>query len=409
MRFLSASLLTITSSACSRSANIIASIIAARLLSSIDYGTFVYVVSTATTIATIASLGGGVICNKTASSSTVDRHDYVFTLFLIVLLLNVAVAFSLSLFFLITIMEPLSSVSQTATCGVLISLAILSSVSSSSEGMLYGLRKIPELFKISLLALVFALASTYLLTSLLGVIGALVGVSIHRLILATLTTSKALKHRKDAFGSLASVANVKDALRTLRSASPPLTSAALFAGPVVTLSIYLLERNEGLTAVANFGFIYQFFLLATFVPTALGHYILSKSAGVKDGSETVLKKALLATGAWGLLACGLLSLLPAISSAISSDINVSRTSALGFGIAAFLFSLSSTFNAYWPALKKEGTILSAQITWALCLIIVITAGVDTYGGEALALAFPLAYAAHLAVNLIAYFGVRQHA
>ncbi len=268
--------------------------------------------------------------------------------------------------------------------------------------------QVDAMLRRALVALVVILILLPIMIHFFGLPGALFTIAIYRFIALTLF-SKAVFSVRTYRPSLAAFRTHLVEVKSLaRSIGFPLALAGIFAAPTIALVTMWLDDSVGIKGVASFALHYQIFVIATFVPTALSHYFVSKLSSNTVEQRGTLRNAIIATAIYGFLAGFGFVVVSKLTEAISHDLILNASASALFGFAIFAYSLSSAFQSYWAAIAVSKLTFYAQATWAACMLIVAWLYIPQHGVIGIASGFAVGSIGQLCVNAFAYRYISQN-
>lgn len=385
---------------------LVINMIAVRTLVAEEYGSLSYLLSIVASIATFSGLGSGVTTNaylaKHREKSQLAAQKLVFSSIAFVTLL--AVVFS---FILIPIFHIDSTPTTTSPSMLLVTLFLmvwLLNLSGIMEGALNGLGEYKRLASNALITFVVASLLAFALIKTMGLAGAVLALLAQRLLGVTLN-AWTLRHKgylNLSFGL--STLKESEILGVFRNVSLPATLGALMVGPALAISMkFVIEQPYGLSNVAYFSWVFQIYVVAVFVPSALGGYFISKFARSGPGANSIKRIFLFNLLFSSTVATAFFLFKPVILGyAGASYIKDSSHIFDLMMLAVVLYSLNATFASYWPATGKGWWGLSMNALWATTLISITWALAPLHGASALAIGYLTAYAAQFGAQMILY-------
>lgn len=374
----------------------------ARYLSADHFGVFALMMSSVSSVATLSGVGVGVINNSTASRYYDDDPDFVSAVFTGTLLvcLILSLVFALAFLPLIDLLD--SGLSVPAALCILFVVSALMTVASASEGLAYGIRRTGTMLIISLIVLAIAPAASILLMISWGLNGAIGALILFRslqsgMLFIVLTISTRIR--------ITPIRAWQDRVRLTHlflATSLPLAGAAVFAAPVTTFAMFLLQQHAGVEQVGAFALAYQIFLMLVFPPGAMGQFLISQLAEKGANPQAILGRAIVYFIGYGLLGWGMMagsSLVIPLITLTHVDLTLMAT----FGAAVLLYTISISFNCYWISTGNARMVLVGQVGWAVPIVLITFFGATNYGALALAVGFVVGTALQLSIHGIRFF------
>lgn len=390
----------------SRGVMLVINMIAVRTLIAEEYGSFSYLLSIVASIATFSGLGSGVTTNtylaKHREKAPLAAQKLVFSNIVFVTLL--AVVFSLILMLFFSIDMALTTTSPLMLLVVVFLMAWMLNLSGIMEGALNGLGAYKCLANNSIITFCAASLLALALIKTMGLAGAFLALLAQRFLSVSLN-AWTLRHKgylSLSFGM--SALKGSENLIIFRSLSLPATLGALMVGPALAASMkFVIEQPNGLSNIAYFSWVFQIYLVAVFVPSALGGYFISKFARSGPGANSIKKIFLFNLILSSTVAAALFFLKPAIlgyagASYITNSSHIFNLMML----SVVLYSFNATFASYWPATGKAWWGFAMNALWAITFISITWALASSHGANALAMGYLAAYAAQFGAQMALY-------
>lgn len=397
---------SLINSIASRGVMLVINMIAVRTLIAEEYGSFSYLLSIVASIATFSGLGSGVTTNaylaKHREKAPLIAQKLVFSNIVFVTLLAVVLSLILMPFFRIDA-APTNTSPPMLLVAVFLMVWMLN-LSGIIEGALNGLGAYKRLAKNAIITFCFASLLAFALIKILGLVGAVLALLAQRFLSVALNAS-ALRH-KGYLSLNFGISTLKESeiLTAFQSLSLPATLGALMVGPALAVSMKIvIEQPNGLSNIAYFSWVFQIYVVAVFVPSALGGYFISKFARSGPGTNSIKKIFL-----FNLI----------FSSTVAAAFFFLKHSILGYAGASYitnsshifnlmmlsvvLYSLNATFASYWPATDKGWWGFAMNALWAITLISITWALAPSHGANALAMGYLAAYATQFGAQMALY-------
>lgn len=400
------SVLALTYAIASRAALLGVTVLSARYLEPEAYGHFALFAITVSGIAALSTVGVGVTCNSISArhyntSSRLVSATLTFSL-LAVTPLTIVFSFAFSAISPLPIFE---SGQVWRTFALYFPVGIMMAYYSAFEGVLYGLQRYREMALIALVVLLCVLSFSSLAISFFGLLGAIAGVVLYRLlgvggfalrVIGRAGLRPSLTHMKE---------NQVHVKAGFVGVSLPVALAGAISGPITALAIGTVAKTEGAASIGAFSLMYQLFLMAVFPAASLSHFMLSRLSAAASDKKYDIQHFLLMALAYGLVAAaGLLISVYALSW-LTPNVPISRLLAVTFSMSALLYSVSTVFLAYWPATGNALIVFVAQLAWAVAIVSFVYILSSKIGADAIALGFLAGSALQFAVHFA--FWVRR--
>lgn len=390
----------------SRGVMLVINMIAVRTLIAEEYGSFSYLLSIVASIATFTGLGSGVTTNaylaKHREKAPLAAQKLVFSSIVFVTLL--AIVFSSVLLPLFAIDTSQVVISQSVLFTAVFLMVWLLNLSGIMEGSLYGLGEYKRLATNAILTFCITSLLAYALIGAMGMIGAVIALLAHRFVSVGLNAWGLQRkgYLNLSFGL--STLTEPEILKAFHNISLPAMLGALMVGPALAISMkFVIELPNGLSNIAYFSWVFQVYVVAVFVPNALGGYFISMFARNGPGTNSIKKIFLFNLAFASAVATAFFLFKPVIlgyagASYITNSSHIFNLMML----SVVLYSLNATFASYWPATGKGWWGLSMNSLWATTLISITWALAPSHGASALAIGYLTAYAAQLGAQMILY-------
>lgn len=383
----------------SRAGLFLVNLLAARSLQTHDYGVLGFFLNIVASLATIAAFGFGVTCNSYVAKFEKTNANYargvVASCFLFSSLLVVVVSVLCYPFFNTEAVTSALGGSDLVAWLVVLSLIWLICIASMGEGTLYGAGAYSAILKNSAVVFFISVPASYFLIKHLGLIGGMVSILAYRLIFAigvinSIRELGYLRFRK----MQAQIAPIQaDIWKIFSNFSLPIAMSGLMAGPVIAFGMnMIIGQVDGQRQIGLFSWVYQIYLVAVFVPSALSHFFLSRFSKNKEGR---LRSFVLSYAfnlifsiaiAVGMFFCRepVLSIAGAAYSSSATAIYDTMT------LCVIFYGASAAFIGFWPAIGQGWMIFGMQFAWAAIIMSTVLLSLNE-GGLGLARAFLFAY------------------
>lgn len=379
----------------SRAVLLIINFFAVRLLIPAEYGTFSYFIGIIASLATLSSFGAGIATNTTVARHLTSDPVFVKKVIYSSIILSSALALLLSAALIPLLKIPNEQTTNPTfhTYAILATIIWLISFNGITEGSLNGASEYKKLSINGIVTLSISAPISLIITWHYGLTGALVSIILYRLLIATLNT-----YAMRGIGILQlrmplSVTIEKPVRDVFTSLSLPSVLGALMVAPVVALAMRMVATQEnGLEELAYFSWVYQIYLVAVFVPGALGGYFLSRFSR-QHGTPSEFLQILKYNVIFSSIVVALLFLLKPLLLEMAGAAYTREANSI-FNIlipTVILYSANTTFSSYWPSQGKAWFGFMINTIWASIILIATWLYVESLGAEALAFAFMISY------------------
>lgn len=390
------------SSVGSRASMLCLSVLGVRLLSIDDYGRFAYYLSIVASLGTVAAVGTGVTLNMYfARHGTSNREAARKLMFTSVTLTSV-----LSLLITVVTFWLLRGAHGTegAELGLLLGALIwLIGLNGIAEGTLNGLSMYRRLAINSFTTLLFTALGAGAAMIAWGFWGGMLGMLGFRLSALVLNLRPLLDERLFTLRLPIHTLREREIISTFSGISLPAMLGGVMVGPVLAMAFRMAsEHPDGFRGIAYFSWIQQLYLIAVFVPGALGGFFITRLSQSSDHAmafKIMSRNALFAVAVtipFFLLKPWLLGF---------GGFGNSEPAQLAFDLmaaAVILFSLNAAFASYWPASGQGWMGFAANFLWAALFLATVSLGVGRLGAVSLALAYVVAYSGQLLAQTALY-------
>lgn len=387
---LTSGLISIGYSVVSRAGILATNLIAVRLLSSHEYGVLSIYLTIVTSIATISTFGLGVTCNQIASSKRETNPDLVKAVIAVSMLIATVLSAIISLFYILVLQEEVrTELGLAVAVTSIISISWIISITGVLEGGLYGTRNYNALLRNALISTSITVPLIALSTTLFALIGTVSAVVISKALMLVLH----LRSLKCGDWIVISMDIIKKQKTVISQAffhtSLPVALSGLLAGPTIALAITLLANNHGAASAGYVAWPYQIYLIATFIPGALGHFLTSRFSGDQHRNRNPLAKTIAFGVALGIVTFAVMLFFKNRLLNIAGQDFLENASEVFkyFAYCTVISGLNVAFFSYWTSTQQAWTHLGAQAIWSLTLIITITIQLSSHGPAAISMGF----------------------
>lgn len=360
--------LALAYSALSRSMLVILSAIAACFLGETDFGVFSFLILTAASVATLSAVGLGATCNTLTARNQAERPNLVAGILAFALLATFAFSVPISLlWWVFTPIDVISQLGAVATFAMIFAVSFLMAIANAAEGTCYGLSAYPALVRVGVSALVIAVGLALILTSAIGLPGALIALFVGRLTSVILLARVIFSNSALRPSFVALSRNRAEVLGLFAKIGVPVALAGALASPVIAAAINLVARNGGIVEVGHFNLVYQVFLISVYPVTSLSQYMLSRFSTPGGEKQRSLNRAITIAAAYGTAVALALVATPSVLQSLALIDTSAPMLGLWFGAAGLLYSIHLVFTGYWPSIGMSWMILAAQVLWAVAV------------------------------------------
>jgi len=392
----------------SRATLVIINLMAARFLPVEDYGILSYFLISVSSVAALSATGVGVTCNFVAARYyEKDPRIVSATLTLSLLLIILLAAIFSAVFSALTTSALASTISSIELYLLFFVLSLMMTTYGALEGILYGLSRFRIMFFGAVIIMTMAVGAALGSMLYFGLVGAGLAVVVHRIFALSIFAGIVRKKTAVQFSLNALVENAVYARRAFFKASLPIAVSAMLAGPVIAIAINSLERSTSMKDVAAFAIVYQFFLIAVFIPASLSHFLLSKFSKGDSNKAIFLNRSIYITFAYGICAGAVFLVLKWPLEILIPNIFIDFQTLVYFAISLLCYSVSTSFLGFWPSVGRANIILLAQIAWAVAVIGITFLMVNTIGGQAISLGLMLGSIGQLLVHFMVFLKYRM--
>lgn len=389
-------------SVCNRVSLLLITLISIQFLTVNDYGKFSYILSILTTFVVIAGAGAGVSVNLFLS----ENHSKEKEKCLEVLNFNYSVITIVSL--VTSILFIFFDFSDFGFDNIYLFLFVFSCIVFSNycvvtENIYVGLSEFKRLALNSLISLIISVIFSYIFISNYGLYGALLSFLFYRIINFIINLYNSIvKPNKIIIRS-------KTGFMLFRKVGLPSLLSSLLVAPVLVVALTITLKNTDYVSMAYFNWVYQVYLIAVFIPSALGGYFINKFAKNKLKIIYNFKKMVGLNFLFSIVLVSLLYMLKDVILGYAGSEYVENASYLYIVMMAsvIFYSINSIFSSYWPVVKLTWLGVIFNILWAVIIIVVLLLNVEDKGVNALGLAFLSSYIALFVFQFSIYFLTRH--
>lgn len=397
--------LALLNSISARSSLLILNILSVRLLSTQDYGRYIYYLGIASGLAAVSTLGAGTSANiyfARNSERTKEASDFLFS--------NALLTTALSIIITAAFVPFVSFDKQTAqapTAMLLAAFVLLMSLGALMEGALNGLRDYFTLAVNGAISLVASCLFALAMIVLVGYWGAMLSLLFYRLLSFALNSWRL--RRSGFLEARFTGAKIWDpaSILAFKKVGLPTMLGSLMVGPVVAASLTSVAASPGgMTEVAYFGWTQQIYAVAVFIPSALGGFFITKMTRSEGASEIV--KIILGNVAFAIIMAIIIFVCktPLLSIAGYQD---SLRAGLVYdlmNLTIVLYAANAAFASFWPTKGHAWAGFGLNAIWASVLLITTIHFAPTHGAAALAAGFLAAYGVQLIFQTLLFANLK---
>lgn len=395
----------------SRAGLLLTNLIAVRFLSVHDYGILALYLTIVTSIATLSTFGLGVTCNKIAAGNSTEDPDLVRAVVSGSALISIILALLVSSSYWPLVQEDyLQTLGAPLAFLSILVVAWIISVSSVFEGALFGTRNYRQLFNNAALSTAVTVPVMALSAKLLGIQGAIAATIASRAAMMLMHLVSLYRRGWIITKARLIQARAAEIKRALLETSLPLALSGILAGPTIAAALSIVVDRHGPAAASFFAWPYQIYLVATFIPGALGHFLTSRFSQASNQSslKSLQVATLFNTGLAVVAFIAMLSLQDQILAIAGPQFTIgSAETYYLFACCSILYALNVGFISYWTSIGKAWMQLIAQATWSTTLIATTIFTANQKGPAAIALGFLLGYAIQAIFQYLALLTSQQ--
>ncbi len=268
------------------------------------------------------------------------------------------------------------------------------SISFLLDGFFYGISEIKRLFVFGCFSLIFSIPLIYYLVVNYSLKGALIGLIFSKILLIIFQLNYFYKKILMNKNIIFRVKYLKEIILFYKKYNIPMVISGLIATPVITFCMYVLSSRKGMEEVAIFSWCYQIYLLAMFIPVALGSYYLSMFSKINlDDKKKNIDKVTRFNILISILASVVMLFFSEIILSLGGVGNYSNSLVVfySFIVTMFFYSLNLGYVSLWSSLGKNKFQLKMQFLWALSLIITVLVLVDSFGAISMPIGMSLGF------------------
>lgn len=395
----------------SRGGLLITNLIAVKLLTVNDYGILSLYLTIATSIATLSTFGLGVTANKVAASSNTSDPE------LVKAVISTSLAASATFGLIISLLywpfasdDYIRSIGPAAAFLSILFIASIISASSVLEGALFGTRNYKKLFQNAAISTTITIPIVAAAAQLAGLFGTVVAVIMSRTLLMQLHFHALKRLNWISIDITTTRTKYKEIRQALLNTSIPIALSGILAGPVIAAALIIVVDENGPASAGFFSWPYQIYLVATFIPGALGHFFTSRFAS--KSNRTCRSQLFQATAFNILIACvSCLMMLtlrdPALRLAGDTFLEHADETYTLFAYSVLLYGLNAAFLSYWTTTNQAWIHLLAQTVWSTTMIVTVAVQAASKGAAAIPLGYFYGYVAQTIVQY-AVFSKTSH-
>ncbi|GEM_PF-2354712 len=385
----------------SRLGLLVLTIVSVKLLTVKNYGEFSYFLNIINTFILFSSAGTGVSTNIAISEHFKNNNKHAMD----VVGFNLALVVILSILVWITFLGFYLFIDSNFSL-LLISIIGLIVIVSSNINVIYeniymGLGEFFELARNAVYIFIVAVISIVFLVWEYGVTGALFAYALYRVISLVINFLKSKVKLKDINFSLKS----KSAQESFKKIGLPSFMSSLMVGPVIGLAITITLLNTSYEQIAYFSWIFQIYMVAIFIPSALGGFFLHVLSQEKSKIKEKISKLTVINFILSSLVCIFLLIgKKYILSYAGKDFLIYANQLYIYMVFAVVFySINTVFSSVWPTINKAWIGVALNLIWAATLLLLVFFLSHLIGVTALGLSFLLSYIVLFVIQFLLYF------
>jgi len=378
----------------SRAAILLTNLIAVRLLNVDEYGVVALYITIVTSIATLSTFGLGVTCNKVASTSWKNDPGFTKAIISSSLIASSILALAISIsYWPFAKSQYTHAVEPWVAFLSIVSIAWVISATGVFEGALFGTQQYRKLFSNALIATAISLPITALSIYLFSITGAVCAIAGSRAVLMLMHLKSLNELKLISFDLNIIKKRVEEIKAALMKTSLPLAMSGALAGPTIAAVLTIVINEKGASAASYFAWPYQIYLVATFIPGAIGHFLISKFSRARQGRSKQLGVSIFLNVLLGTSTCTVMLVLKSSILAVAgSDYQVHAEQAFTlFAGSSILYGLNVAFISFWTAEGRAWLHFLAQIIWSVTLLVTAFTQAAVLGAAAIPLGFCYGY------------------
>lgn len=387
----------------SRAGLLLANLITVKLLSIHDYGILSLYLTIVTSIATLSTFGLGVTCNKIAAGNSSVDPDLVKAVVLASTLVSVILALLVSSAYWPFVQEDyLKALGNPLAFLSILTVAWVISAASVFEGALFGTRNYRQLFSNALVSIAISIPIMGIAAKLLGLHGAIAATIFGRAVMMFMHLAALYRQGWIVSNVRLARSRAVEIKQAILQTSLPLALSGMLAGPTIAAALSLVVDRHGPSAAGFFAWPYQIYLVATFVPGALGHFLTSRFRQTGDTSNLKdLQTATLFYVGLAVATCAaMLMLQDQILKIAGSEFNINAADTyLLFAFCALLYSFNVGFITYWTVTNRSWMHFTGQAIWAITLLLVTYTQRNEFAHASIPLGFMCGYVVQGILNV----------
>lgn len=385
----------------SRIGLLVLTLISVKALSPVDYGGVSYFLNIINTFILVASAGCGVSTNLVISKYFDKDKQYCYDVigfnFVIVFFLSILL-WMIFLFFYFFIKTP---VSIFFVAFVSFFIFLFSNINMLLENIYIGYGGFKELTNNSIYVFIVTVVSAVLLIINYGIYGAFISYLIYKAIALVINISRCKLNLKELDLSFRS----KNGLDALKKTGLPTFLSSLMVAPVIGIAITLALVYTSYEKIAYFNWVYQIYLIAIFIPSALGGFILHKLSKSDQNKKNTIMSLLLVNFIFSLVIFIILIIFKKIILGYAGESYLIEANTMYWCMSAaiILYCINSVFSSVWVVINKAWIGMWLNVLWAIIFLIIVFFGIQYVGVDSLAIGFLFSYLVLFLIQNFIYF------
>ncbi len=389
----------------SRLGMLVITLLAVKWLNASDYGEFSYFINIINTFMLVGMAGCGVITNILFADKKLNHSQTLNEILGFNISLVSVLTFGIWLLFMcfymfVTVSLPLFFIGFFSVI-----ILISSNLNNLIENIYIGQADFRRLAINSFLIMFASMLFSGICIHIFGILGAFFSFLFYR-IFSLLVNFKRVNYN---FKNIPLSLKSKEGIAYFKKIGFPALLSSLMVAPVVSLLITVALSKTSFTEIGYFNWIYQWYLLAIFIPSALSGYFLQTLVKAEENKFKIFNRMISLALIFSAITIPIfLFLKPYVLIYAGEEYLVkANTLYIVMVISFVLYTINSIFSSLWVALIKAWVGVYLNVLWAIVMVFVGMVFIEKYGVDAIGYAFLSSYLTLFFIQYILYFIYQQ--
>lgn len=378
-------------------------LISARILLVSEYGLMSYILTLIGVVSSFVIAGSGVAVNVVVAKNFETRKENAnsFITFSIILGLLIAPLAC----YIVILLNPSINSSFNYLYIVMLILTMFYSYNSINDSVFIGSKNFKYLFITSAINFCISMPLIVFLIYYYGFLGALFSLVIYRIIYSLVNSFFINKLKLYQLSLKRNILNNFNLFHFKRLSLPSFVSGVVIMPSLALGFGFLSKLEDGFEKLGYFLIVYQIYLIAVFVPSALNGFYISNfsSAGKKSDVLGIAKINLLFSS---IVSVSFFFGQDLLWTYLGDNYYLNSKSSYNIMLVVMIFySLSTVFSSFWPSINKAWIGSLMNTLWAFIFVISCYTLLVVYALEqtGIAYAFLFSYSTLLLIQITTYY------